>query len=154
MKHFFIFAKKNHMKDKLEKIGKLFGQRRAELGMTQSEVGERMGVGRATISKIESGKGLTFDTINRMAEALDAEVTVGISPKANYSKEVIAYIVAAISEFAKRYFLTVKEASNYLLRFKGIDFLEQCYAAEHTLSVNDWVDDITAVCKRNGGRIG
>lgn len=140
--------------DKLDNIGKLFGQRRVELGMTQAEVGERMGVGRATISKIESGKGLTFDTINRMANALDADVNVALTPKAMHGKEVIEYIVTAISEFAKRYVLTIKEASNYLLRFKGIEFLEQCYAAEHTLSVRDWVDDITAICKRNGGGIG
>lgn len=142
------------MKDRLDNIGKLFGKRRADLGLTQAEVGERIGVGRATVSKIESGKGLTFDTINRMADALDADVTVALTPKANHGKEVIEYIVAAISEFAKRHLLTIKEATNYLLRFKGIDFLEQCYAAEHTLSVTDWVEDITAICKRNGGRIG
>ncbi|MDE6668098.1 MAG: DUF3791 domain-containing protein [Muribaculaceae bacterium] len=142
------------MKDKLDKIGKLFSQRRVELGLTQSEVGARIGVGRATISKIESGKGLTFDTINRMAKALDANVSVTLTPKVSQGKEVIEYIVTAINEFAKRNFLTVKEASNYLLRFKGIEFLENCYAAEHTLSVNDWVEDITAICKRNGGGIG
>ncbi len=141
------------MTDKLDNIGKLFGLRREELGMTQTEIGERIGVGRSTISKIERGKGLTFDTINRMANALDSDVTVALTPKVNHGKEMIEYVVAAISEFAKRNSLTVKEASNYLLRFKGIEFLEQCYAAEHTLSVNDWVEDITAVCKRNGGGI-
>lgn len=142
------------MTDKLGNIGKLFGQRRAELGITQAEVGDRIGVGRATVSKIESGKGLTFDTINRVADALDSEVTVTLTPKARHGKEVIEYVVTAISEFAKRNLLTIKDASNYLLRFKGIDFLERCYAAEHTLSVNDWVEDVTAVCKRNGGGIG
>lgn len=142
------------MKDRFDKIGKLFGKRRVELGMTQAEVGERIGVGRATISKIESGKGLTFDTINRVANALEADVTIALNPKVNYSKEIVEYIVAAISEFAKRYFLTAKEAASYLLRFKGIEFLEQCYAAEHTLSVGDWMEDVTAVCKRNGGGIG
>ncbi|MDE6715090.1 MAG: DUF3791 domain-containing protein [Muribaculaceae bacterium] len=142
------------MTDKLDNIGKLFGQRRMELGITQAQVGERIGVGRATISKIESGKGLTFDTINRVANALEADVTVALTPKSRHGKEVIEYIVMAIGEFAKRNLLTIKEASNYLLRYKGIDFLEQCYSAEHTLSVNDWVEDITAVCKRNGGGIG
>lgn len=142
------------MTDKLDNIGKLFGQRRMELGMTQTEVGNRIGVGRATISKIEKGKGLTFDTINRMSNALDANITVELTPKVNYGKEIVEYVVTAISEFAKRYLLTLKEASNYLLRFKGIDFLEQCYAAEHTLPINDWIDDITAICKRNGGEIG
>lgn len=144
----------NNMRDKLDKIGRLFCQRRVELGMTQTDVGQRIGVGRATVSKIESGKGLTFDTINRMAKALDADVTVALMPKISHGKEIIEYVVTAINEFAKRNFLTNKEASNYLLRYKGIDFLERCYAAEHTLSVNDWIDDITAVCKRNGGGIG
>jgi hypothetical protein len=74
--------------------------------------------------------------------------------KVGCKKEVIEYVVIAITEFAKRYFLTIKEASNYLLHYKGIDFLEQCYDAEHTLSVNDWIEDITAICKRNGGKIG
>ena len=142
------------MTDKLDNIGKLFGQRRIELCMTQAEVGARIGVGRATISKIESGKGLTFDTINRVAKALEADVTVALTPKVSHGKEVIEYVVATISEFAKRNFLTIKEAANYLLRFKGIDFLEQCYPAEHTLSINDWVEDITAICKRHGGGIG
>ncbi len=142
------------MKDKFERIGKLFAQRRATLGMTQADVGERIGVGRATISKIESGKGLTFDTISRVADALDAEVTVALSPKVTHGKNVVEYIVTAIGEFAKKHLLTAKEASNYLLRFKGIDFLEQCYPAEYTLSVTDWVDDLTAICKRNGGGIG
>lgn len=141
------------MTDRLDNIGKLFVQRRIELGMTQTEVGDRIGVGRSTVSKIESGKGLTFDTINRMANALDANVTVALTPKANYGKELIEYIVATISEFARRNVLTLKEASNYLLRFKGIDFIEQCYSVQHTLSVNDWVKDITEICKRNGGEI-
>lgn len=142
------------MTDKIDNIGKLFGKRRLELGMTQTEVGDRIGVGRSTISKIENGKGLTFDTINRMANALDADVTVALKPKVGHSKEIIEYVVVAISEFAKRNSLTIREASNYLIRFKGLDFLEQYYPAEHTLSVNDWIDDITAICKRNGGGIG
>lgn len=142
------------MKDKLDNIGNLFNQRRVDLGLTQAEVGNRIGVGRATISKIESGKGLTFNTINRMAKALETDVTVELTPKVSHGKEVIEYIVTAINEFAKRNMLTAKEASNYLLRFKGIDYLEQCYPAEHTLSVNDWVNDITAICKQNGGGIG
>ncbi|MDE6078708.1 MAG: DUF3791 domain-containing protein [Duncaniella sp.] len=142
------------MTDRLENIGKLFGERRNALGLTQAEVGDRIGVGRATVSKIESGKGLTFDTINRMAEALEADVKIALTPKTNHRKEVVAYIVTAIDEFAKRNHLSTKEANGYLQRFQGVDFLEQCYDAEHTLSVNDWVDDITAICRQNGGRIG
>ena len=34
------------------------------------------------------------------------------------------------------------------------DFLEECYEAEHQLSLRDAVDDLSAVCKRNGGGLG
>jgi hypothetical protein len=39
------------------------------------------------------------------------------------------------------------------MMYKGIDFLVDCYDAEHTLSLNDAVDDLTLVCKSNGGSI-
>ncbi len=142
------------MTGELSNIGKLFSKRRTTLGLTQQEVGERIGVGRSTVSKIESGKGLNFDTISRVANALDADLSVSLTPKTHGSKELIEYIVTAISEFAQRNSLTIKEASNYIGRFGGINFLIECYPAEHTLSVNEWVEDITAICKSKGGKIG
>ncbi|WP_349875297.1 DUF3791 domain-containing protein [Bacteroides cellulosilyticus] len=36
---------------------------------------------------------------------------------------------------------------------QGIDFLLDCYAAEHTLSIDDAVSDLQALCSRKGGRI-
>ncbi len=65
----------------------------------------------------------------------------------------IRYIIAAISEFASKFGLTFKQATNYLIRFKGLDFLEKHYEIEHQLSFNDCVDDMAAVCKQNGGAI-
>ena len=65
----------------------------------------------------------------------------------------ITWTVAAISEFAKAKALSVKQAFNYLSLFKGIDFLQKHYNAEHMLSFNDTVEDLTAICQRNGGQI-
>lgn len=65
----------------------------------------------------------------------------------------IAWTVAAISEFAKAKELSPKQAFNYLRHFKGMDFLEKHYEAEHLLSFDDTVDDLTAICQRNGGLI-
>jgi len=47
-----------------------------------------------------------------------------------------------------------KQAFAYLYKHKGIEFLDECYDAEHQLSLDDAVDDLTAICKRNGGNIG
>ncbi len=72
------------------------------------------------------------------------------------SKEEISrinYIVICISEFAKQKSITTKDAYNYLKEYKGLEFLIECYEAEHTLSLNDAVEDLTMVCKRNGGKL-
>jgi hypothetical protein len=58
-----------------------------------------------------------------------------------------------VSAFARQKGLPNTEAFNYLYIYKGIDFLVDCYDAEHTLSLNDVVDDLTLVCKNNGGAI-
>lgn len=53
-----------------------------------------------------------------------------------------------------RFSLTLAQSYAYLRRFRGIDFLIGCYAAEHTLSIEDAVEDIMLLCQKNGGRLG
>ena len=65
----------------------------------------------------------------------------------------INWIVATISEFAKAKTLSAKQAFNYLSLFKGLEFLQTHYGAEHLLSFEDTIDDLTAICQRNGGQI-
>ena len=67
--------------------------------------------------------------------------------------EILDYIIALISEFAKTYNLTNQEAYRYLNRYKGLDFIESFYDVEHTLSFEDAVEDVTNYCKRFGGTI-
>ena len=66
---------------------------------------------------------------------------------------IINYIVVCISEFAKQKEITVKEAYQYLKLYKGLEFLNECYEAEHTLSLDDTVEDLIEVCKNNGGNL-
>lgn len=77
----------------------------------------------------------------------------GLLNKQAIDKNVIAYVVVAISEFAKVHHLSVREANNYLRRFKGIDFLTEHYDVEHLLSFDDSVQDLTQICLNNGGGI-
>ena len=46
------------MNTKIDNIGVLIRSERTRRGMTQEELGERVGVGKAQISKIESGRGI------------------------------------------------------------------------------------------------
>lgn len=141
------------MNTNLTKIGKLLHLRRKNKGLTQDEVGSMIGVQKAMVSKVENGLSVNFNTINRIAEALEVEPVVELKPIKKPDKEIIDYVMTAIIEFAKKYGLTIREASNYLNRFKGIDFLTEFYDVEHTLSFNDCVDDLTVVCQNNGGEV-
>lgn len=66
-------------------------------------------------------------------------------------KYFIPYINAVIRRFAQRFQLSVQEAFRYLYNFKGIHFLNDYYDVEHTLSMDDAIDDLIAICKKNGG---
>lgn len=141
------------MKAKIDNIGLLIRDERLLRGMTQEELGEKVGVGKAQISKIESGKGLTIKTVTKVLDALNLSASVQLQGKSFIDRRIIGYVIANISEFAKAHNLGIKEASNYLIRYKGIDFLTEHYEAEHLLSLYDSVQDLTKVCYNNGGGI-
>jgi hypothetical protein len=87
----------------------------------------------------------------------------------------IYYYVLCIGAFASHRNLSQTEAFNYLYTYKGIDsqagpyprtafrrgsfrarlliFLIECYGAEHTLSLDDAVEDLATVCRNNGGTL-
>lgn len=141
------------MGTKFDEIGSLFFKRRKELGLTQNQLGEKVGVTKSEISKIENGRGITFSTINKLSEALGVETKVKLQPATSTSKDVIHFIVMSLGLFARKNNLSKKEACNYLSRFKGLEFSIDNYEVEHQLSLHDCVDDMTAVCRKNGGAI-
>lgn len=141
------------MSIKFDEIGSLFLKRRKELGLTQVQLGEKVGVTKSEISKIENGRGITFSTINKLSKALDVSVQIELKPTGEVSSNVIHYIVMCMGMFARQFNLTKKEACNYLSRFKGLEFSIDNYEAEHQLSLQDCVDDMTAICLRNGGKL-
>jgi len=66
-------------------------------------------------------------------------------------KKKINYTVVCINEFAYKYHIAAKEAFTYLYDHKGIEFIKEHYDIEHTLSLDDAVEDLTLVCRKNGG---
>ena len=65
----------------------------------------------------------------------------------------IYYYTMCVSAFGVKKGLDQRNAFNYLYDHQGIEFLVDCYEAEHTLSLDDAVDDLTLVCRNNGGTI-
>lgn len=68
-------------------------------------------------------------------------------------KKQISYTIACVSEFARHYHITEKESFEFLEKYGAIAFLKDCYDAEHTLSFEDAVDDMTQICTNNGGDV-
>lgn len=141
------------MANRIDEIGSLFLKRRKELGLTQKQLGEKVGMAKSEISKIENGRGITFSTINKISEALGVSAEIELKPDNPVSTDIIHYIVMSMGMFARQHNLTKKEACNYLSRFKGLQFSIENYEAEHQLSLQDCVDDMYAICKKNGGLV-
>ncbi len=65
----------------------------------------------------------------------------------------VTYMVYCVSAFAMHFGLSMKQAYSYLNNFKGIAFLDECYEAEHQLSIKETVSDLSVICHRNGGAL-
>ena len=67
-------------------------------------------------------------------------------------KKKINYTVVCVNEFAGKFNIAAKEAFTYLYDHKGIEFIKENYDIEHTLSLDDAVENLTMVCRNNGGK--
>ena len=47
-------------------------------------------------------------------------------------RNMIDYMVVCVNDYADRHGLSAVESFDYLFRYKGLDFLEECYEVEHT----------------------
>ena len=66
-------------------------------------------------------------------------------------RKKIEWTVCFVLEFGGKYGLSMRQAFNYLSRFKGIDFIDRHYGYVHTQSFASMVEDIAAYCHRHGG---
>lgn len=65
----------------------------------------------------------------------------------------IPYTNLVVRKFAERNKMTLDAAFAYLLKFGGIQYLVDFYDVEHTLPLEDTIDEITQTCHAAGGAI-
>jgi hypothetical protein len=68
------------------------------------------------------------------------------------AKNRIAYTVMIVRDFGEAHHLNPRQAHNYLRRHKAMDYMEQFYDVEHTLSPKDTIATLNDIAKRNGGQ--
>ncbi len=67
------------------------------------------------------------------------------------SRDIMEYIIALVSEFAKKFDLSNRQAFNYIRNHQGISFIEQNYGIIHTLDFKEAVDSVATYCRKTGG---
>lgn len=60
-------------------VGEVIRKARKSQNMTQQDLAEKIGVQRAQVSRIESGKNLTLSTVARCFRAIGLEVSLNVS---------------------------------------------------------------------------
>lgn len=68
-------------------------------------------------------------------------------------QKIIDYVVVCVNEFADRFSINYKDAFNYLNKYKSIKFLLENYEIEHTLSIDDAIEDMAMIAQKNGGSL-
>lgn len=68
-------------------------------------------------------------------------------------KNMVDYFVICVNEFAKRHGMGASEAMVYLNKYNGLQFLEEFYDVQHTLSFDETVDNLTVICQKHGGAL-
>ncbi len=63
------------------------------------------------------------------------------------------YIDFLICEFANEHDLSRGEALAFLEKYGAIEFLNEHFDIEHTLSIEDALDDMMIICRENGGML-
>lgn len=66
-------------------------------------------------------------------------------------KKEIYYFVMILNIIAKEYSISIYETYKYLNKYKGMEFLSEFYDVEHTLNTDDVIEDVLAICNKNGG---
>ena len=68
-------------------------------------------------------------------------------------RDRIEYSMLCVDKFAHAMGLSVPQACEYLHSHKGLEFLDACYEVESAFSPRIVVEDLRAVCLRNGGTL-
>lgn len=134
-------------------LGMMIREERKKKGLTQAQLGRLIGLKESRVSKIEHGAPITPEVASFILGKMGSALQVSVVDDNNYNKETGEFVVSVINSFANVKNVSISQAYNYMLTFKGLDFLQQHQDIEKTLSNQEIVNDVSCVCANNGGRL-
>ena len=134
-------------------LGMTIQQVRKTKGITQEDLGRRVGLPKSSISKIEKGlTHISFEDASLLMDAMDEKITIqvmGMKEPDEKRVERVRFVTIGVTWYAHSKKMAFADAYRYLLVYKGIQFLEENYAYEQTLPRQTLLDDLDKVCNRN-----
>lgn len=138
-------------------LGKEIAKTRKAKRMTQEQLGKLVGLPKSSISKMENGKTkLTWEDASILMEAMGETLTLpSEQPKETEEakEQRLRMLISGVEWLASEKNLPLNHIYRFLLMYKGFDFLSENYRYEQTLPKGVIINDLLAVCERNGGRI-
>lgn len=134
-------------------LGTTIQQVRKAKKITQEELGKRVGLPKSSISKIEKGQThISFEDASLLMDAMGEKISIqvmGVKEPNEKRVERVRFVTMGVMWYAHSRKMTFADAYRYLLVYKGVQFLEENYAYEQTLSRETILDDLDKVCNRN-----
>ena len=147
------------MKNKFEKqenvsmLGATIQQVRKAKGITQEDLGKRVGLPKSSISKIEKGlTHISFEDASLLMDAMGEKISIqvmGMKEPDEKRVERVRFVTIGVTWYAHSKKMTFADAYRYLLIYKGIQFMEENYTYEQSLPRQTLLDDLDKVCNRN-----
>lgn len=134
-------------------LGATIQQVRKSKGITQEELGKRIGLPKSSISKIEKGlTHISFEDASLLMDAMGEKITIqvmGMKEPNEKKVERVRFVTIGVTWYAHSKKMAFADAYRYLLVYKGIQFLEENYEYEQTLPRETLLSDLDKVCNRN-----
>ena len=138
-------------------LGSTIQQVRKTKGLTQEELGKRVGLPKSSISKIEKGQThISFEDASLLMDAMGEKMSIqviGMKEPDEKKVERVRFVTIGVTWYAHSKKMTFADAYRYLLVYKGIKFLEENYAYEQTLSRDTLLSDLDKVCNMNRDKL-
>lgn len=138
---------------KNKSLGMMIREERLKKGLTQAQLGKLIGLKESRVSKIEHGAPITPEVASFILSKMGSTLQIKVVDDKNYDTDMGEFVISVINNFAKDKKIPLSQAYNYIVIFKGMDFLRQYHDIEKTLSIHEIVSDVSRVCTNNGGRL-
>ena len=131
-------------------LGNIVKTIRKKKNFSQEALGRMVGLGKSSISKMESGKtNLSLEDASILLDAMGERISVYVDdlfPSNEERMRQIQFMTVATCWFAEAKNVSRKQAFAYLQKYQGIKFLQDNYEYEQTLPKVQIIDDLTKVC--------